>query len=406
MSMKILFINTLYSPYIGGGAEITLKSLIEGFKTKGHNVSVLSTGPKPGLNEDEVDGIRVYRVGVRNLYWHHRTDKPHSWLRALWHLRDSYNPAMGRIVERLVKDIKPDLVNCHNIVGFSSSVWPAISRAGVPISQVLHDLYNLCPTSNMFCHGRSCVRQCIRCKLFRIPHVKLSKKVSCVIGVSQFILQRHLDYGLFSGSAIKIAIHNARSIKRCKHRGPVANDRTLTFGFIGSLVPAKGVELLLQAFNAIDIIKGSRLLIAGVGPEPYQSQLKLYQTEQISFLGYTNPEDFFPKIDVLVVPSIWNDTLPGVVVESLANSVPVIGSCLGGIPEMITNGENGFLFDPNNPSDLRKILNKLIEAPEQVENMRALVSLSAEQFIDTNRWINMYEKVFVDLIGTSLLIQK
>lgn len=396
--MKLLFINTLYSPHIGGGAEITLKSLVDGIFAKGYEVSVLTTGPESGITEDEVDGIRVYRAGVSNLYWQHRKDKAPGWQRGLWHLRDSYNPAMGKIVESVVRDIKPDLVNCHNLAGFSASTWPAIKQAGAPIVQVLHDLYNICPNSNMFCKGSSCTTQCMRCKLFRLPHVALSENVDCVIGVSRFVLQRHLEHGLFSQAKIKTAIHNTRAMALSHHEGPVETSGKITFGFIGTLVPAKGVELLIKAFSAVNLDKQAKLLIAGTGPESYLTELKRYASDCIEFLGYTSQEDFFPKIDILVVPSIWNDTLPGVVFESLTYGVPVIGSQRGGIPEMITDGVNGFLFEPDVHEELPSIMEKIINNPGLIRGLKDEVLRSAMKFIDVDLWIDKYISTYSQVL--------
>lgn len=395
--MKILFINTLYPPYIGGGAEIILKSIVDGMAAKGHDVSVLTTGPKPGIHEDDVEGIRVWRAGVHNLYWHHQKHKPSRWQRALWHLRDSNNPVMGDVVENVVRKVKPDLVACHNLTGFSIATWSAVSRVGVPILHTLHDLYNLCPQSNMFCCGHSCQKQCITCKLLRLHHARLSMSVSGVIGVSQFVLQQHLDYGFFPHAKIKKVIHNARFMKTCSCQGLAASD-VVTFGFIGALAPAKGVELLIRAFTRINAGRKAKLLIAGTGSEPYQSELMSHQSNHISFLGYTNPDELFSKIDVLVVPSIWNDTLPGVVFESFAFGVPVIGSRRGGIPEMIQENVSGYLFDPDNQDELERIMSGIIEDKSPLDTMRSNAQVSAAPYLDTASWISRYENCFRDLI--------
>jgi glycosyltransferase involved in cell wall biosynthesis len=79
--MNILFINSLYHPYIGGGAEIILKNLVEGLYRKGHQVTVLTTGHESGRHEEQVNGIRVIRLGIKNIYWHYDETKVKCWRR-------------------------------------------------------------------------------------------------------------------------------------------------------------------------------------------------------------------------------------------------------------------------------------------------------------------------------------
>lgn len=396
--MKVLYINTLYSPHIGGGAEITLKALVEGIARRGHDVTVLTTGPQPGIHQDIVDGIPVVRVGIKNNYWHYRKNKVIAWRRILWHLMDTYNPMMGRIVENVVRQINPDVVNCHNLAGFSVSAFSAIQRTGIPIMQVLHDLYNICPNSNMFRDGKSCEGQCVRCKMFRLLHTKASKRVDAVIGVSKYVLQRHLDHGLFANAKIKAAIYNAREMKATLRNGP-AELGTMTFGFIGTLTQAKGIELLIKAFNDLNPGEKAKLLIAGTGIQPYETNIKRNESNNIKFLGHIKPEEFFPLIDVLVVPSLWNDTLPSVVFEAFSYGVPVIGSFRGGIPELIQDGINGYLFEPNDIDDLIRLLDLAVHNQGLFANMSTNALQASEYFTDIDNWIAKYENIILDIIN-------
>ena len=111
---------------------------------------------------------------------------------------------MAKIVEKIILDFRPDIINTHNIVGFSSSIWPLIKKHKIPLVQVLHDQYAICPNSNMFKNGNRCATQCAQCKIFRLPHKELSNNVDAVIGVSNFVLQHHLKNGLFKKAKIKI----------------------------------------------------------------------------------------------------------------------------------------------------------------------------------------------------------
>jgi glycosyltransferase involved in cell wall biosynthesis len=398
--MKVLFLNTLYAPHIGGGAEIILKSLVEGIAMRGHDVTILTTGPLPGVQKEKINGVTVLRVGIKNIYWHYRKTKPQAWQRALWHLFDIYNPAMAKIVETIVREIKPDVVNCHNLAGFSVSTLMAIKRTGTPVLQVLHDLYHLCPNSNMFRNGKSCEQQCFHCRMFRLPHAKASMHVDAVVGVSQYVLQRHLVHGLFGNATIKTAILNAREIKASRREGS-ARTGMVTFGFIGTLTQAKGVELLIKAFKAIHPENRVQLLIAGTGSKPYETELKQHQSNNIRFLGYVKTEEFYPLIDVLIVPSIWQEALGMVVIEAFAHGIPVIGSRRGGIPEIIEDGVNGYLFDPENNEELVRLLEFTMNNHEGIERMRKNAREASLKFSDSKQWIVNYENVMLKISNNS-----
>jgi glycosyltransferase involved in cell wall biosynthesis len=209
--MKILYINILYAPYLYGGAERTLQTLAEGMVVRGHDVTVLTTGPDSGLHEDSINGVRVLRAGMRNLFWHAVRNKPPAWKRSLWHLVDMYNPLMRRLVSDVVCHVKPDVVSLHNLPGFSVSAWDAIYQEGVPMVQVLHDQYLLCPRCTMFRDDHVCERQCLSCRTMRYFHPRLSKKVNAVVGISRFILDHHIQHGYFCESSIMRIIHNVRN---------------------------------------------------------------------------------------------------------------------------------------------------------------------------------------------------
>ena len=392
--MKILFINTLYSPHIGGGAEVILKSLVEGIAERGHEVRVLTTCADDGIHTETIDGIRIIRVGIKNIYWNYKADKKPTLHRLLWHLRDIYNTGMAAIVDQILHEFQPDVVNTHNIVGFSASIWPVIRKHGIPIVQVLHDQYALCPNSNMFKGGERCEKQCTKCKIFRLPHKTLSNNVDCIVGVSDFVLKHHLYNGLFSQAKVKTAIINAKSFKSFSMPQPLSIRKNVRFGYIGGLVPAKGIELLLQTFAGQSELTEISLVVAGSGSTEYVKELEKFKSDRITFLGYSSPEFFFSNIDVLVVPSLWNDTLPTVVFESLVNGVPVLGSSRGGIPEMIEDGKNGFLFNPDTPEELAILIRKIALKPSLIDEMQVAALKSAQRFIDMNAWIDKYIELF------------
>jgi glycosyltransferase involved in cell wall biosynthesis len=397
--LKVLIVSSLYAPHIGGGAEIILKEHVRALTQKGVEVVVLSIGPQAGLIEEEVDGVRVWRAGIKNLYFHHGTVRPRSWQRTLWHALDVYNPFMKSFVRRIVELERPDLASCHNITGWSVSVWDALSESGVPIVQVLHDQYLLCPKSTMFRDKTPCRRQCFSCRLMRLAHSAKSNQVQAVVGVSQFVLDKLLSYGYFQRTPVREYIHNSRQFSfDTAALAPRTDDGTVVFGFIGTLAPNKGVELLLETFCG-RTARNWRLLIAGTGKADYEAMLRdRFNDPCISYLGHCDPKDFFTRVDATVVPSLWEDTFPGVVFESMLFGVPVVGSRRGGIPEMIIPGESGLLFDPDRANSLLETLQRLADVLPLFRESRDAIIEQAGRFSNPDLWTEKWLKVFHQVV--------
>lgn len=342
---KILIINTLYFPDIGGGAELRIKERAEGLKKLGHDVVVLTTTDKSGLSIDYVDSVKIYRAEIKNIYWQFSRE-PHNILkRLLWHYKDRNNTKMSEYVSKVIDIEKPDVVVCHNLSGWSISVWDIIKQRNLPIIQFLHDYYLLCPSSTMFNEDNPTKERSIISKFFRWGFAKKTNSVDVVVGVSQFIVDKFIGYGYFENSR-KIVSYNQRNIDNNKTIVEWDGLRTLNIGFIGTLCNAKGIKILIQAFIKTSI--NAQLLIAGIGSQNYTSELKKIaeNDSRIIFLGFIKPSDFYQQIDLLIIPSLWHDTLPGVAIESCAYNVPMISSNMGGLPEVVHDGINGKLITP------------------------------------------------------------
>ncbi|MEW5952061.1 MAG: glycosyltransferase family 4 protein [Elusimicrobiota bacterium] len=394
--MKILIVNTLYKPYVLGGAEKICEYMAYSLKDLGHDVSILTTHKKNLYEEKEfLDGIKIIRLPIKNVYWHYYKRKPNPLKRFLWHFIDIYNPWMKKNLTEVLENDKYDIIISHNISGFSSCIWGVAKKLNIPVIQVLHDLYSICPNSNMFNGLKSCDNRCLKCSLFRFFHPFFSKDVDAVVGVSEYVLKKHLEYGLFKNALIKTYIRNVLKVDFLPKVKLGKNKKEITFGYIGTLNKAKGVELLLDVFSKINI--KNNILIAGKGYEKYESYMKdKYSKENILFLGYQKSEEFFNKIDCLIVPSLCNDTFPTVILESFINCIPVIASNMGGIPEIV-NKYNGYIFNPDKKSELRDIILELVNNPYSLYQKRKKIMETREEYADLKYWRNKYLEIIYKL---------
>ncbi|MDR3403824.1 MAG: glycosyltransferase family 4 protein [Chthoniobacter sp.] len=374
--MKLLFVNTLYAPNVVGGAERSTQWLAEAFAQQGNEVSVATLSREGRLTSEILNQVQVHRLPLANLYWPW-DGKKHTGS-PLWHLRDIDNPTMGRRFGQLLEDIRPDVVHTNSLAGFSVSVWRSCARRGIPIIHTQRDYYLLCGNSSMFRRGRNCDGPCVRCRLFQLRKRELSSLVSGVVGNSQYILETHAQQGFFPSAKFQRVIWSAY---RAPDDASVLPSRTevqpLRLGFFGRQTPEKGIELLLAA--GAKLAEKVEVMIAGAGDEDYVNGLRS-RYPGATFLGLQRPADFFRKIDVLVVPSLWHEPLARVVIEANVHGVPVIATDRGGSPELIRPGVNGFLFDPDFPEQLDAAIKAFLDEPALKVRLRAGCLAMAEHF--------------------------
>jgi glycosyltransferase involved in cell wall biosynthesis len=357
--MKLTIINSLYHPHRVGGAELSVQSIAEGLVRCGTQVTVLTLAGafEPGISE--FNGVEIVRLPLSNLYWPFNTHRPKPWKRLLWHAIDTVNPVPVTQVTSELRRRRPDVLQTHNLAGFGPQVWLAAKSLGIPIVHTIHDYYLLCPKSTMFKQSRSCTRQCLGCKAVRTPHRMLSKLVASVVGVSSFVLNRHLQAGLFPNAVSKV-IYNGFDLDTAANTttAPAREDGRTVIGYIGSISDAKGVSVLLDAVAGLNP-KQFALEIAGVGKTDYQAELQTkFPLMNVKFLGKVPVNQFLPGIDVLVVPSVWAEPFGRVVVEAYLFGKPVVASHSGGISELVEDGVTGFLVKPGDAEALRSALNR------------------------------------------------
>lgn len=200
--MRIAIICSLYPSYIVGGAEISTSLLAKELSRKGHEVHVITQGELDEMVNN--DNITIHRLRSRNIYWEYRTHDRGAIKRLLWHVVDIYNPFLTKHLSYLLNTIHPDIVHTNNIAGISCVAWDVAHRLNIPIVHTLRDYYLMCPKSTMMRNHKSCVKQCNTCQKFSIAKRRISQKVDAVVGISEYILKRHVEAGFFKKSIARV----------------------------------------------------------------------------------------------------------------------------------------------------------------------------------------------------------
>lgn len=380
--MKIILFNTLYHPNIVGGAEKSVQSLAENLIKKGNKVIVISTSDNS--YQDELNGVKVYYISTKNIYWGFNNEQKQLFKKIVWHTIDSYNIRIKKILQQILLLEKPDIVHTNNLSGFSVIVWNIAKKLNCNIVHTLRDYYLLCPKATMFKNGKNCESQCFSCNKFSIPKKNNSDLVDAVVGISQFILEKHIKYGYFKNSRINTVIGN--DVGEISKKDKKINPKKIVFGFIGQITKIKGIEFLLNTFQNLNNINNWKLIIAGKGDINYTSYLKSkYKNKKIEFIGSVNPNKYYPTIDCLIVPSLWEEPFGRVVLEGINHGKCVLGSNRGGINELLAPQN---IFDPNTDA-LKKMILKILTSGEVPKETTPTLNNITDKYIALYRNISL-----------------
>lgn len=358
--LRILHLNVLYPPIVHGGAEQFVATLAEEQVKLGHDVGVVTLG-KSTEPPHMQNGVEVHRVGHANLFWLQDWPQYSSPVRYARKFFDAWNPILRRRVANAIDKFRPDIVNSHCMVGFAVDCWGEAARRKIPILHALHEFNLFCRNTNAFRDGHMCKSVCPACRITE-PKRWYSRHVSSVVGVSRDVLRRHLDFGFFAHvpPQRRAVIWSMPPIPT-KMKSEHAQGEPFTIGFIGRILPEKGIENLLEAVRALPP-HGWRLLIAGTVLPPLDPDALRAEVAglPVEWLGTVPAAEFYPRIDLLVVPAIWADPGPLVVHEAFANAVPIVGARIGGIADFIEPGMTGWLYEPHDVAALSKILSERV----------------------------------------------
>ncbi|MGF1450938.1 MAG: glycosyltransferase family 4 protein [Opitutales bacterium] len=387
--MKILIINTGYAPNVYGGAEQSVQNLAEGLAFTGHEVHAVSLTEARPWTWSEIGGVTIHYLPLRNIRFPFGKRNLPPYLAAPWHLIDTWNPLAARDLASLCRQLQPDVVHTNRLTGFSCSAWQAASRRSAPIVHTLRDYYLLHPNNTMFTDEQRYHHIGPVARAYAMPRKWLSAVVDQVVGNSRFTLEQHTRAGYFPNAEKHVIanIFEPKAAKGKRPRGP------LRFGYIGRLDPPKGLDLLIREFPA-DL--DNELRIAGTGEPGYVAQLKSQaEGKPIAFLGHQKPDAFYTEIDILVVPSVWHEPLPRVIFEANSYGIPVLGSNRGGIPEMIEQGRNGWIFDPAGPNALNRKITEIAAQPDTITPMAKPCLSYARKFspdVITTQYLEVYRQ--------------
>jgi glycosyltransferase involved in cell wall biosynthesis len=402
--MKICQIIYTYPPHVTGGADIYAERISKELSEKGNELVVITTKPYDGLSSlkpsfEMEKGIKVYRFYPMNIYsWINSAEKS-LYQKMFWNALDIWNLHAYLVIKNILKKEKPDVVHIHTPIWISLSVFDAVKSLNIPIIFTVHDYLLLCRrTLLLHTNGEVCSEPRSICKWYQgLSRKIVDNKPDMVLAPSQFILNMLTANGFFQEAEL-VTLPLGTELKDGKVE---KNYETIDILYAGSLIGHKGVDVLIRTFKNLKQ-KNIRLHILGKGADQDVLEELARDDKRISFHGFVEGgklTGFYQKANVTVVPSVCFDNSPLVVYESFMNGTPVIGSRIGGIPELIEEGYNGFLFDTGNVTELENILQNLIENPSKLKSLEKGAFESRKKY-DMKVHIEKLEKIYKGLIAS------
>ncbi len=363
--MKVLKVNNLYPPTVQGGAERSVCDISESLVRDGVCVTVATLTPAAEPRDETINGVLIHRLPLDNFYWAFTACSDTGAAKRLaWHIRDMWNPQASARIGALMDLEMPDILHSDVLTGLTVAVWREAVKRRIPIVHTLRDYSLLCRRSGLYKDNRNCVDRCIECKTLTLVNFPASRMVDHVVSISRHLLKTHLDFGMFGDTPATVLPNIVRGQISPPDRRTTPKDR-LVFGFFGRVVPDKGIEILLEATRALPD-DGWSLRIGGTGEESYLQRLRdRYPDPRIEWLGFQNPSDYYPTIDVLIFPALWAEPLGRTAIEAYLHGCSAICAKAGGIPEMALHGRQVQIVAPGDVESLVDTMSRAIAHREQ-----------------------------------------
>ncbi len=355
-----------------------------GLKSAGHEVFVISTKPwggwaslKPVAAEE--NGLKTYRFYPANIFYYLNGHKHNALARLVWHFFDMFNCQSRRSVKNILRSEKPDLVLTHNLMGIGFEIPRAICKLGIKHIHTLHDVQLAVP-SGLIISGREKnweQRTWLR-KLYEAACRRLFASPDVVVSPSKWLLDFYASKGFFKKSK-KVVLPNP--VERIYPAGMPMDNSILKLLYLGLIEEHKGIFLLVEVLKKCDF--DFKLHIAGDGSK--MEELKKMVGDDPRFvihgklIGKEVAENF-NQVDLTVVPSLCYENSPAVIYESLAAGVPVLAAKIGGVAELVKDGENGFTFNVGNAEDLSRALKHAATSRDELQKIRPAAVKSVENF--------------------------
>ena len=412
--MRLLLVTNYFPPHYTGGAEVVVYNECHGLREQGVDASVLMINARMKEQQDhhrEYKGVPIHEI----------TYRPH---RLKSGLLQAFDPRIYRAMLAELRRVQPDLVHVHNVSGTTLAPFLACHRLGLPVVLTLHDHWLLCPNNMLYrrdgslcdvsTRSRTC-NQCFRRYDFwaNIPgrrwlFARLVDSVRLFVSPSQKLVELHVaasyDRSRFRvvPNGIKPALFQLPADPAVRAITREAGQRR-TLLFAGAIAENKGILTLVAAAPLLArYVPGVRLVVAGTGDPSLIEALRGVDPDVIELLGqvpFQEMRALYATADLTVVPSLWYENSPMCIYESLLAGTPVLGSEVGGIPELIELGQTGYTFGRGDPVALtERVIQHFARSARERRAMRRQCVEHSRSHMTLERHLEGMQQVYDEVL--------
>lgn len=395
--MKILQINKYH--YVRAGAERVFFNTMDLLRRKGHDVIPFTTAhPKNLPSEYEQYFVDAYEPREASTL-----DK----LKAVPGY--FYSRKAARCLDRLLTDQKPEIAHIHNFFnGLSLSILPVLKKHNVPVCITIHDPRLVCGTANWLNPGRKCKvcrkRLCLPCLTDKCYDgdtlISLMMMMENFQKEFLFNYDKYIDRYIFLNNAYLDGMSDGHPYFRKKadilcNFTPGLDTRRSPRGsymlYYGRITEEKGLDTLMAAARQIPEIP---IHVAGGGP--MAERMTRQAPDNITMRGFLSGKELQDEIDgaqMILLPSEWMENNPMTIIEAFSAGKPAIGTRIGGIPELVTDGKSGILVDPYSPDQLACAIRQAWQMPDSryLEMSEAAVEFAQKNFSEEYHYGRLME---------------
>ncbi len=375
--MRIAQVIHGFPPEYMAGSEVYTHALVSEL-AKRHDLSVFTRIENPYKEKYETEiqkrnGFDVFRIN--NTSRHPRFKSRY---------RDK---AIESEFENFLDLYDPEIMHFGHLNHLSTAMVLQAKERGIPVIFTLHDFWLICQRGQFLmgdfsiCDGQD-DRKCARCLSKWVPKKealaeigkrmrylkKVMSGVDLYIAPSRFLMDKFIEFGVPENRII----YSDYGFDTSRFNGfKRSRSSKVRFGYIGTHIRSKGVNILMDAFNQINS-NDVELKIYGRRMKDTVYLESMIQREGVKFMGGYDNQDVakvLAGLDAIVVPSIWYENSPLVIHEAFLARIPVIASNKGGMAEYIHHMDNGLLFDLGNSRDLADKILMLAENRELIEEL-------------------------------------
>jgi glycosyltransferase involved in cell wall biosynthesis len=405
--MKILLLAQFLPPMLGG-EERHVWTLARALAARAHDVTLLGFATSPDEPaESSVDGVRIVRVTTaasRLPMIYSDPGRPNAL--------PLPDPLVSRAIRNELSRNRFDVVHAHNWI-VNSALGPA-ARARVPLVQTLHDYSHTCATKRFMEHGKS---RCTgpspaRCMSCASSHYGVTGPI--IVAANAWSARRRADrvthFAAVSSAVAGAVVDNTGWLKGAGLSAevipnfipddivldeipPTAPDAPLLF--VGDLAPDKGIPTLLKAYR---LLEGAPPLVLAGRSSPDVEWIFPDGVQWVGALPHDQVLRLFRSARAVIVPSVWSDPCPTVVLEAMAAGRPVVAAASGGIVDMVVDGATGVLVPPGDAPALARAIDSVLSDPDRGRALGAAGRDRAREFTVSNV-VERIERMYASAIA-------